>query len=493
MLETVPWLWFEWLVIGLYSFFLLFIFLYSLAQLDLVMRYRRRIGQQSLALGLDRPLVTVQLPIYNERYVAARLIDQVVVLDYPGDRLEIQVLDDSTDGTREIIEERVAHWSAKGVDVVHVRRSSREGFKAGALAHGLQLAKGELVAIFDADFLPDADFLLETVRHFQDPQVGVVQTRWGHLNADYSPLTAMQAFGLNAHFTVEQGGRNAGDCFINFNGTAGVWRKAAIVDAGGWSSDTLTEDLDLSYRAQLKGWKFVFREDVEASAELPAEMNALKTQQYRWTKGAAECAIKNLPAVLRSDRVTMRVKVHAFFHLMNSFIFISVFASAALSIPLMFVKQRHALDSFLLMGGMVFVASLFLLMAFYWTSVRRFEYSPSVGGFLIRFFSFLSLSMGMSLHNAVAVFEGYAGRRTPFVRTPKFSIVEREGSWIGSGYRARRVSKLVWGEVLLSSVFFWAAWKGVSIGDVGLLPFHLLLAVGFLAVGGLSLKHAFQG
>ncbi len=493
MLEAVPWLWFEWLVIGLYSFFLLFIFLYSLVQLDLVLRYRQRPGRRLVGLAEDWPMVTVQLPMYNERYVAARLIDRVAALDYPGDRLEIQVLDDSTDGTREIIEERVAHWSAKGVDVVHVRRASREGFKAGALAHGLQRAKGEFVAIFDADFLPGCDFLSQTVRHFQDPQVGVVQTRWGHLNADYSPLTAMQAFGLNAHFTVEQGGRNAGDCFINFNGTAGVWRSAAIVDAGGWSSDTLTEDLDLSYRAQLKGWRFVFREDVEAPAELPAEMNALKTQQYRWTKGAAECAVKNLPAVLRSDRIGVHAKVHAFFHLMNSFIFISVFASALLSVPLMFVKQRHTLDSVMFMGGVVFVASLFLLMLFYWTSSRRSEFPPSVGGFLIRFFSFLSLSMGMSLHNAVAVFEGYVGRRTPFVRTPKFSIVKGEGSWVGSGYRVKRVSKLVWGEVLLSSVFFWAVWKGVSIGDMGLLPFHLLLAVGFLSVGGLSVKHAFQG
>ncbi|MEQ9188546.1 MAG: glycosyltransferase [Cryomorphaceae bacterium] len=492
MPKTEEWMWFEWGVIGLYAFFLLFIFLYSLVQLDLVRRYRKRVEARKLSGGKVRT-VTVQLPIYNEMYVAARLIDHAAALNYPKSSLEIQVLDDSTDDTSDIIRERVNHWKSKGVDIVHLTRANRIGFKAGALADGLRSAKGELVAIFDADFVPARDFLTATTAYFEDTGVGMVQARWEHLNAKYSYLTKMQAFGLDAHFTVEQGGRSEGGCFINFNGTAGVWRKQCIVDAGGWSSDTLTEDLDLSYRAQMKDWKFIYCEGVGAPAELPAEMNALKTQQYRWTKGAAQCAVKNLPAVVASKNLSARTKLHAVFHLMNSFIFISVFASAVLSIPLMFIRQRQGLDSLFLAGGVVFIISLCMLMGFYWTSVRALEGSASIGSFLVRFFSFLSLSMGMSLHNAIAVVEGYAGRKSPFVRTPKFNIVNREGGWIGSRYHGRTISRLVWIELGLSGLFFWAVVQGVLSGNPGLLPFHLLLALGFLAVGGMSVKHAFQG
>lgn len=492
MLETEEWMWFEWLVIGLYAFFLLFIFLYSLVQLDLVRRYRSRVQGKVLSTN-EVHSVTVQLPIFNEMYVAARLIDQAAALNYPRELLEIQVLDDSTDDTSDIIRERVDHWRSKGVDIVHLRRSNRSGFKAGALAEGLRSAKGELIAIFDADFVPRRDFLTATTAYFEDSAVGMVQARWEHLNAKYSALTTMQAFGLDAHFTVEQGGRSEGGCFINFNGTAGVWRKQCIFDAGGWSSDTLTEDLDLSYRAQLKGWRFVYCEGVGAPAELPAEMNALKTQQYRWTKGAAECAVKNLPAVITSDQLSIRTKLHAVFHLMNSFIFISVFASAVLSIPLMFIRQRQGLDSLFAAGGVVFVMSLFLLMGFYWTSARALGGNPSIGSFLARFFAFLSLSMGMSLHNAIAVAEGYVGRKSPFVRTPKFNIVDQSGGWMGNRYHVRTISKLVWVELGLSGLFFWAVLQGVQSGNPGLLPFHLLLAFGFLAVGGMSVKHAFRG
>ncbi|MCL4130542.1 UNVERIFIED_CONTAM: hypothetical protein GTU68_034570 [Idotea baltica] len=283
-------------------------------------------------------MVTIQLPVFNELYVVERLIDTVVLIDYPLGKMEIQVLDDSTDESFDIAATKVAEWKAKGVNIKHVKRPERIGFKAGALAYGLELAEGEFTAIFDADFVPDPTFLQRTLPQFKDDKVGVVQTRWEHLNEDYSLLTRLQAFGLNAHFSIEQGGRNASSHFINFNGTAGVWRNTCIAEAGGWESDTLTEDLDLSYRAQLKGWKFVYKEKIGSPAELPAAMTALKNQQYRWTKGAAECAVKNLPRVFANKEMTFGSKIHALFHLLSSFVFVCVIATAVLSVPLLFVK-----------------------------------------------------------------------------------------------------------------------------------------------------------
>src|SRR6056297_2782400 len=285
----------DWIIVGLYLFFLTFILLYSLVQLSLVLSYKRyrkqHAGDADSAYEVDDPelpTVTVQLPVFNERYVVERLIDSIAQLD------------DSTDDSKNIAIRRVAHWRDRGVDIRHVTRPDRKGYKAGALAFGLEQARGEYIAIFDADFVPRKDFLLGALPPFRDAQVGMVQTRWEHLNRDYSILTRLQAFALDAHFSVEQGGRNAGGHFMNFNGTAGVWRKETIADAGGWSDDTLTEDLDLSYRAQLKGWRFVFLEATGAPAELPAVMSALKTQQFRWNKGAAECARKNLGKVFRN-------------------------------------------------------------------------------------------------------------------------------------------------------------------------------------------------
>lgn len=253
---------------------------------------KRKSSIQHPPLSFEFPLVTVQLPIYNELYVVERLIDAVCLFEYPKNRLEIQVLDDSTDETVSIIAQKVRLYKAQGFDIQHIRRSSRDGFKAGALAYGLTAAKGEFIAIFDADFIPHPDFLTTTIPHFENATVGVVQTRWVHLNESYSLITQLQAFGLDGHFIVEQGGRNAAGHFINFNGTAGVWRKSCILDAGGWSAQTLTEDLDLSYRAQLRGWQFVYLENVETPAELPATMPALKSQQYRWMKGAPNAPAK---------------------------------------------------------------------------------------------------------------------------------------------------------------------------------------------------------
>jgi cellulose synthase/poly-beta-1,6-N-acetylglucosamine synthase-like glycosyltransferase len=304
-----------WAIIGIYVLLLAFIFAYSLVQLNLLLKYlssrKRRQNLDAEIMPADQslwPLVTVQLPVYNELYVVERLIDSAVALNYPKEKLEIQVLDDSTDESFELAANKVQHYQLLGFNIKHIKRSERTGYKAGALAYGLEIAEGEFCAIFDADFVPDPDFLIKTLPHFANKEVGMVQSRWEHLNREYSLLTRLQAFALDAHFTVEQGGRNAGNHFINFNGTAGIWRVKAINDSGGWSADTLTEDLDLSYRAQLKGWKFIFLESLGSPAELPAAMNALKTQQYRWNKGAAECARKNLGKVLSSANCNRSIK-----------------------------------------------------------------------------------------------------------------------------------------------------------------------------------------
>ncbi len=474
---------------------LTFILLYSFVQLDLVTLYRRyrkkgRGAQEPLKAD-EWPKVTVQLPIYNEYYVAERLIDAVMAVRYPRDRFEVQVLDDSSDETVDLIAKKVAEWQEDGGNIHHVRREDRKGFKAGALAYGLERAEGEFIAVFDADFLPSPDFLERTVPLFQDEKLGLVQTRWEHVNEGHSLLTRLQAFGLDAHFSVEQGGRNSGGHFINFNGTAGIWRKSCIVDAGGWQSDTLTEDLDLSYRAQLRGWKFRFVEDVGSPAELPAAMNALKTQQYRWNKGAAECTRKNLPKVLRDKGLTLRNKFHAIFHLMNSSIFVCVLLCALLSVPALFIKHHYPEYGIAFKIGTGYTLALLFLIVFYWTSFRRVEKGfRGFFRFLHRFPLFLAVSMGMSLHNGIAVLEGYSGKKSNFLRTPKFNIRSKGDDWKGKRYFVGRISPLVVLEGLLALYFTWGIFLAFHFGDPGLLPFHILLSFGFGFVAYYSVVHA---
>lgn len=471
---------------------LTFILIYSFVQLDLVGLYRKaRVRKEQERAGSGYPHVTVQLPVFNEYYVVERLIDAVMRIRYPSERFEVQVLDDSTDETVDLIARKVAEWQAKGGNIEHLRRASREGFKAGALAHGLRQAKGELIAVFDADFLPSPDFLERTVPSFEDASVGLVQTRWEHINEDHSMLTRLQAFGLDAHFSVEQGGRAQGGHFLNFNGTAGVWRKTCIEEAGGWQSDTLTEDLDLSYRAQLKGWKFRFLEEVGSPAELPAAMNALKTQQYRWNKGAAECTRKNLPKVLRDPSLSLRSKFHAIFHLMNSAIFICVLATALLSIPALFIKHHYPSYGIVFKVGTLYTLALIFLIVFYWTShSRKAKGWRGFLSFLVRFPMFLAVSMGMSLHNGVAVMEGYSGKKSRFLRTPKFNIRGKNDDWKDKRYFVGGISPLVALEALLTLYFAWGIVLAYYFGDAGLLPLHLLLTIGFGFVAFLSFRHA---
>ena len=475
-----------------YGLSLLYIFLFSLGQLHLAWIYIRtkKHPTEEIKILSVYPHVTVQLPVYNEKYVVERLIDAVSKFQYPKDKLEIQVLDDSTDETTEIISKKIEALTSLQLDIKLIHRTNRVGFKAGALAEGLQSTKGEFIAIFDADFIPESDFLLKTIPYFSDSNIGVVQTRWGHINKDYSILTKLQAFGLDAHFSIEQTARNASGSFINFNGTCGVWRKSCIADAGGWSADTLTEDLDLSYRAQLKGWRFKYLEEIETPGELPMIMPAIKSQQFRWNKGAAENARKNFGKVLRED-LSLKNKIHAFFHLFNSSVFISLLMAALLSIPMLLIKQSHPEISWLFNLGIVFIFGFMSITVFYWIATKQFYLEHPVKKFLSLYPRFLIISMGLSLHNGIAVFEGLIGRKTPFIRTPKFNL-QKNQSWTSNIYIKTRFNLNMLLEGLLCLYFVFGIVLGIRIGDEGLIFFHIMLALGFGSVFYYSVKPLFH-
>ena len=477
----------EIVLIIIYAIPLLFVFAYSIIQLNLVFLYRKNQKKRTEDFTIELtqyPKVTVQLPLYNEKYVVQRLIHCMCNLDYPKSELEIQVLDDSTDESFDIAAELILDYQKKGINIKHIKRTERTGFKAGALAYGLQLAEGEFIAIFDADFLPSSNFLITTIKHFNNPNIGIVQTKWGHLNKNHSLITKLQAFGLDAHFSVEQVGRSEGSHFINFNGTGGIWRKQCIVDAGGWSADTLTEDLDLSYRAQLKGWKFKYLEDVVCSAELPIAMNALKNQQFRWTKGAAECAVKNLVNVFKNNKINTFTKVHALFHLLNSSIFICIVLMSLLSVPLLIIKENSPQFNILFKMASFFISSLFILIVFYWTSFKKNSTKPFILKFIIRFVLFLSVSMGLSLHNSLAVLEGFMGKKSPFLRTPKFNVATGSNlkKWASNSYLRSSISLLSIFEFIFAMYFMTGIYMAFKFNDYGLLPFHIMLTFGYLYV-----------
>lgn len=482
----------EWLVVVVYSLSLLYIFLFSLGQLHLTWVYLKSKDKKEAAPSFDVafvPHVTVQLPVFNEKYVVERLIDAVSQFDYPKDKLEIQVLDDSTDETTQIILKKIESLRPQGLDIKLIHREDRQGFKAGALDEGHKVAKGEFIAIFDADFLPRPDFIRKTIPYFKENNIGVVQTRWGHINKNYSLLTQLQAFGLDAHFSIEQSARSASNSFINFNGTCGMWRKQCIEDAGGWSFDTLTEDLDLSYRAQLKGWKFKYLEEVETPGELPILMDAIKSQQYRWNKGGAETARKNFKKVFFSD-IPFLNKTHAFFHLFNSSVFVCLLVAAILSVPMLYIKKSHPHIEWVFDLGIVFILGFLSITLFYWVSTRRFYKANYSRFFLTLYPRFLMVSMGLSLHNGLAVLEGLIGHKTPFIRTPKFNVTLKSDSWKGNDYVKLKLSTVTILEGFLCLYFLFGIATGVYLKDVGLLFFHTMLMLGFGAVFYYSVKPA---
>lgn len=440
------------------------------------------------------PFVTVQLPIFNEKFVIARLIDRVAQFNYPRDRYEIHILDDSTDETIEIVADKVAEYKAQGFNIEQIIRPKRQGFKAGALRDAMHVAKGEFMAIFDADFVPDLDFLQRTIPHFADPGVGVVQTRWEHINQDYSIITRLQALQLNVHFTVEQVGRMNGGHLLQFNGTAGVWRKECIEAGGGWQPDTLTEDLDLSIRSQLAGYKIHFLEEVGSPAELPVEMNSFKSQQHRWMKGGAETAKKMLPDVWRSS-LSLNHKIHATVHLLGSTIFLFVFLCGVFSVPLLFLFGELVEFGFSKNFFALFLIGLLSVIAIYFTANvqtvanKERSFGKSVLKFMVLFPLFLALSMGLSLHNTVAVLQGYRGKKSPFVRTPKFNINTIKDKITAGKYLKGKLNLITIGEGLLSLYFLFAVWGAFYTQNTTFIIFHALLAIGYGAIFFFSVKH----
>lgn len=481
-------------IISVFALALIFILVYSIAQIELVFRYLNKNKVPTPSYQDSKlPKVCIQLPIFNERYVAKRLLAAVIKIKYPSELLEIQVLDDSTDETKELLQQEIRNLQANGTNITYLHRSNRKGYKAGALREGILQTKAEIIAIFDADFIPNENFLLKTIPHFNHPKIGMVQTCWEHINKNYSLITKLQAFGLDAHFSVEQVGRNAKGNFINFNGTAGTWRKSCILDAGNWEADTLTEDLDLSYRAQLKDWKFLYLEDVKSPAELPPVMSALRTQQYRWTKGGAETAKKHLKTVLGSHK-SFSDKWHGAFHLLNSSIFICIFISGLLSVPILFLKHKFPAYNHLFLYASVFLISFISISALYAVSSMNKHESRSKAWkyFLTHYPLFLSFSMGLSFHNAIAVLEGYFGKKTPFIRTPKFNVKSSKDSWQKNSYIKRKLNLFSVAEGFLFFYFTTAVVSSFILQDFSLLLFHVLLAGGFGMVFTYSIKHANQ-
>lgn len=473
------------IILIVYAISLIFIFIYSVIQLSLAISYRKNKDTKRQSPEFDpenAPFVTVQLPMFNEYYVAERIIEKVAQFDYPKDKFEIQVLDDSTDETTEVVAKKIENVRQEyGVNIEHIHRVKRTGYKAGALADAMKVAKGEFIAIFDVDFLPEKDFLQKTIPEFQNPEVGVVQTRWGHINKDFSTLTQLQAFGLDGHFAIEQVGRSSYGHFINFNGTGGVWRKECIEDAGGWEHDTLTEDLDLSYRAQIKNWKFIYLEDIISPAELPITMSALKGQQHRWMKGGAECFIKMGRRLITEKDLRLSDRIHGLSHLFNSSIFVFILIMSLLSLPVLHIKDSFEDLNFFIQFGSIFILSTLFLMFYYWNSYRDKTENTrkTIWEFTIRFFQFLTVSMGLSLSNAVAVIEGYLGIKSSFVRTPKFNIANNKDKKIQNKYDKKSISIVTIGEGLLFLIFGVTTINRLLYGDLGMVPFHLMLTIGY--------------
>ena len=425
------------------------------------------------------PRITVQIPVFNEMYVMERIIDAVCAFDYPRDRLDIQILDDSTDETQRIARNAVERWSGQGVDIRYIHRKDRTGFKAGALENGLRTAKGEFVAIFDADFIPQPDFLKNSIHYFTDPQVGMVQGRWEHLNRNYSFLTRTQAIFLDGHFMLESFTRFLSGRFFNFNGTAGMFRIRAIKESGGWQHDTLTEDLDLSYRAQMKGWKFIFLPDLAVPAELPVEVNAFKSQQCRWAKGAMQTCKKTLIKILKGS-FDPREKLEAVYHLSGNITYPLMVLLALLLFPALIVRYNQGWFELTTIDLPLFILSFSSVSTFYITSqkalhrdwLKRILYLPGL----------MAVGIGMSIPGSKAVLEGALGIKSPFVRTPKFSVDGKGVDWMNKKYRCD-IGLLTIVEIAFGLYFTLVTIYAWNLGIYGVIPFLMLFQYGYLYTG----------
>ncbi|GHA42958.1 glycosyl transferase [Salinimicrobium marinum] len=475
----------ETVVLYIFISLLFLVFVYSLSELNLLLNFfkGRKLKNTSEKLdftnGEEISFVTIQLPVYNEKNVVERLLKNISRIEYPREKLEIQVLDDSTDDSVLLTAQLISTLQNDGLDIKHIRRTNRKGFKAGALKEGLEIAKGEFIAIFDSDFLPGENWLLETVPYFKDKNIGVVQTRWGHLNRDFSLLTKIQAFALDFHFILEQTGRNFGNHFINFNGTAGIWRKQCILEAGNWSGDTLTEDLDLSYRAQLENWKFKYLEKVETPAELPITLPAARSQQFRWNKGAAENFQKNFSTLFRNKNVTLGTKFHAFFHLLNSSLFLLVLALAISSVPVLFILDSGNYSGYAQIMAFFGISTLIFFFC-YWITFSHIHGKNwhSFLRYIGMFFAFFSIAMGLSVHNSIAALEGHFGKKSEFIRTPKFNISEK-GKNLKFSSTPVEISFQLLLEILLFLYFIVAAISAFVLNNFSMIVFHMMLVFGF--------------
>ncbi len=473
-------------VIALYLLVLSILGLYGFHRSHLLFLYwkHRKDAPVPPKLWDELPCVTVQLPMFNEMYVAERLLEGIANIDYPKDKLEIQVLDDSTDETIEIASRKADELRARGFDVSYRHRENRNGYKAGALEEGLRDAKGDFVLVFDADFVPTPSIIKDLVHHFTNPKVGMVQARWGHLNRDYSVLTRVQSMMLDGHFVIEHIARNRSGRFFNFNGTAGIWRRSTIIDAGGWQHDTLTEDMDLSFRAQLRGWEFVYVPTAIAPAEIPCEMNSFKGQQFRWAKGSAQTTRKLIGVVLKAN-IPLKVKIECLFHLTNNFAYLFLVMLAMLQLPNMLMRQRINNPALLLLDVPLFASTCLSIIVFYLTTHRALY--GNLSDAVKRLPLMMALSIGLSINNARAVLEGLFGMQSEFVRTPKHGIKLSTEGWVQKKYKAgTAIGTYI--ELAFGVYFAITIAMAVITGSWINIPFLVLFLVGFSYVGALSLR-----
>jgi cellulose synthase/poly-beta-1,6-N-acetylglucosamine synthase-like glycosyltransferase len=437
----------------------------------------------------ELPRVTIQLPMYNEMYVAERLIDAVVKMDYPKDLLEIQVLDDSTDETVAIAQRRVDLYKEQGLDISYLHRQNRKGYKAGALEEGMRVAKGEFIAVFDADFIPHKHFLLNTIHFFTSDKTAMVQMRWSHLNRNFSLMTTLQSIFLDGHFMIEHTARNRSGRFFNFNGTAGIWRKTAIIDGGGWQHDTLTEDLDLSYRTQMKGWQFIYLPEHSVPAELPVDIVAFKAQQHRWAKGSIQTAKKLLPKIFKA-RLPLKVKVEAFFHLAANMAYILMVPLSVSILPVVLIRKDLDWGQMFVYDVPLFLMATASVSAFYIVSQKElysnwtttFKYLPLLMG----------LGIGLSVNNSFAVLEALRNKESEFVRTPKFGIEKKNDCWGTKKYAGNKKLLIPLVELILGFYFTVAVIICISEGIWLTLPFLMLFQYGYLYISFLSFATIFK-
>jgi cellulose synthase/poly-beta-1,6-N-acetylglucosamine synthase-like glycosyltransferase len=481
------WNWFDLSLLIPYFFVMIVLSVYGLHRYTMCyqyFKYKKNYDPNPKQHFDELPTVLIQLPMYNEQFVVERLVEAVCAMEYPREKLEIQVLDDSTDESQNVAREVVQRYAAQGHPIVYIHRTNRHGFKAGALDEGLKVSKGEFVAVFDADFMPPVDWILKVIHHFAEPDVGMVQTRWAHINRDYSLLTKIEAILLDAHFVIEHGSRVRTGEFFNFNGTAGMWRRQAITDGGGWQHDTLTEDTDLSYRSQMAGWRFKYLPEVECPSELPIEMSAFKTQQARWAKGLIQVSIKLLPSIFTSS-LSPRRKFEAIYHLTANIAYPLMVVMTVLIVPVTIVKALQGWWVMLFFDFPIFAASTLSIAVFYVLSQR--ELFPNNWKKSILYMPMLmAVGIGLTVTNTKAVMEAIFGIQSPFVRTPKFSVTKKGEKSQAKKYRTR-LKLAPWIELLLGSFFAWAIVYNLMNGNFFTPPFFMIFVVGFWYTGMMSL------